>query len=324
MLLWAVILVAFLAISPQPAFAKNDPNAPKPKVEKNQPIPDEQIKQRIDEHIQQLNEKLNLTKKQKKAVRRVLENEAKEIQALRSDQSPSTSPKNEKIQSLRQNTNDKINKILTLDQQKKFAQLKEQTQADILQKLTSQQLDRLDKELNLTEDQKNTIGPILENNLKELRAVIDSNSLTDAQKPEKIKAVHQLTKEQINKILTPDQHAKFAQAKEHLRQTPEQRINNRIDRLTEELNLTEKQKKAIRSIFENETKELAAVFNDNSLTREQKFTKTSTVRKATREQLNKILTPQQQVKFEQTKDKAAERRAQPGRIRPSAPHDSNL
>ncbi len=324
MLLWTAILLAIFVIFPPPAFAKNDPNAQKPKVENKQLTPKEQTEQRIEEQIRQLDEKLNLTKKQKKAVRRTFKNEAKDLQSLRGDQALSPVQKAEKIQAIRRQTRENMNKILTADQQTKLAQAEEHALADVLQQHTNKRVEKLSKELNLTEEQKKALAPILENEAKDFQAVRDSNSLTDSQKAEKVKATLQLTRDQLNKILTPDQQAKFAQLKEQTRQESiQQRTSKRIQMFSEDLNLTEEQKKAVAPVFENEAKEIAVILSDKSLPREQRAAKTRAVRQATRDQLNKILTPEQRIKFEQAKDKATERPGPPGRIRPSAPPDSN-
>ena len=76
------------------------------------------------------------------------------------------------------------------------------------------QLERLTKELNLTDEQKAQVKPILDEQSKQMRATQEDTSLTQDQKREKMKQIHQTTHSQINGVLTPEQQKKFAEMKE--------------------------------------------------------------------------------------------------------------
>jgi len=75
-------------------------------------------------------------------------------------------------------------------------------------------LQELSTELNLTDDQKTQIKPILQGEFKQLKAVHDDASLSDDQKSSKMTEIHNGAKGQINSILTPDQQKKLAEIKE--------------------------------------------------------------------------------------------------------------
>ena len=75
-------------------------------------------------------------------------------------------------------------------------------------------LEWLSKELNLTDEQKAQVKPILDEQSKQMRATQEDTSLTQEQKHEKMKQIHQTTHSQINGILTPEQQKKFAELKE--------------------------------------------------------------------------------------------------------------
>jgi len=76
------------------------------------------------------------------------------------------------------------------------------------------QLERLSKELNLTDEQKEKVKPILDEQTKQMHATEEDSSLTQEQKREKMKQIHETTHSQINDILTPEQEKKFAALKE--------------------------------------------------------------------------------------------------------------
>src|SRR3984893_17554202 len=72
----------------------------------------------------------------------------------------------------------------------------------------------LSQHLNLTKDQKKQLQPILADEFKQMRAVGEDASLTQDQKREKMKQIHEASRPQVQAILTPEQQQKFAQMKE--------------------------------------------------------------------------------------------------------------
>ena len=75
-------------------------------------------------------------------------------------------------------------------------------------------LEWLSKELNLTDEQKAKVKPILDDQSKQMHATQEDTSLSQEQKRDKMKQIHQTTHSQINEILTPEQQKKFAALKE--------------------------------------------------------------------------------------------------------------
>jgi Spy/CpxP family protein refolding chaperone len=75
-------------------------------------------------------------------------------------------------------------------------------------------LQELSSELNLTDDQKTQLKPVLQGEFKQLKAVNDDASLSADQKQSKMTEIHEGAKSQINSILTPEQQKKLAEMKE--------------------------------------------------------------------------------------------------------------
>jgi Spy/CpxP family protein refolding chaperone len=75
-------------------------------------------------------------------------------------------------------------------------------------------LEKLSSELNLTDDQKTQLKPVLQSEVKQLKAVHDDTSLSPDQKEAKMKEIHEGAKGQIGSILTPEQQQKLAAMKE--------------------------------------------------------------------------------------------------------------
>jgi periplasmic protein CpxP/Spy len=75
-------------------------------------------------------------------------------------------------------------------------------------------LQKLATQLQLTDDQKAKIKPLLQEQYTQLKSVHDDTSLSDEQKKAKMKAIHQDYHSQIQAVLTPEQQKKYAAMKE--------------------------------------------------------------------------------------------------------------
>ena len=76
------------------------------------------------------------------------------------------------------------------------------------------QLQMLAEKLNLTDDQKTKLKPILQDEAQQMKAVHEDASLSPDQKHAKMKSIHESFRGQINGVLTPEQQAKWKQMKQ--------------------------------------------------------------------------------------------------------------
>ena len=80
-----------------------------------------------------------------------------------------------------------------------------------------QHLQMLSEKLNLTDDQKAKLKPILQDQMQQMKAVHTDSSLSPEQKESKMKSIHESIHDQINAVLTPEQQAKFKEMQhEHM------------------------------------------------------------------------------------------------------------
>jgi Spy/CpxP family protein refolding chaperone len=141
----------------------------------------------------------------------------KQHSAIQNDASLTADQKKEKMKALRQSQMQKMNAILTPDQQTKMKAFRKQWwQHQNMQKKRGQMMQQLD----LTTDQKNQMKALHETTLQQRNAIQNDANLTADQKKEKMKELHKTRMEKVNAILTPDQQAKM----KALRQ---QRMQNR-------------------------------------------------------------------------------------------------
>jgi periplasmic protein CpxP/Spy len=80
-------------------------------------------------------------------------------------------------------------------------------------------LEWLSKQLNLTDDQKTKLKPILDDESSQMKSIHEDSSLSQDQKRDKMKELRESTDTKIEDVLTPDQQTKFkelnAERKEH-------------------------------------------------------------------------------------------------------------
>jgi periplasmic protein CpxP/Spy len=88
-----------------------------------------------------------------------------------------------------------------------------QAQSSMHQRQHANRLDWLSKQLNLTDEQKAKIKPILDDEGKQMRTMREDTSLSQQQRHDKMMQLHETADSQINDVLTPEQQKKFAALK---------------------------------------------------------------------------------------------------------------
>jgi hypothetical protein len=76
-----------------------------------------------------------------------------------------------------------------------------------------QKLQKLSSALNLTDDQKTEIKPILQREVQKLKAIRNDSSMSDEQKRAQAQEVHVAARSEIQSLLTPKQQQKLEQMK---------------------------------------------------------------------------------------------------------------
>jgi periplasmic protein CpxP/Spy len=82
-------------------------------------------------------------------------------------------------------------------------------------------LEEMSKQLNLTDEQKAKLKPILQDEGQQLQALHSDTSLSHDQKMAKAKEIREAHKSQINSVLTPDQQQKWAEMKKNAKEHKE-------------------------------------------------------------------------------------------------------
>ena len=96
------------------------------------------------------------------------------------------------------------------------------TQSDEARAQLQEALTQISTELNLTDEQKEKIKPILQSEFSQLKTVRDDTSMSPDLKKAKAKDIHDSASTQISSILTPEQQQKWQSMKERAREEREQ------------------------------------------------------------------------------------------------------
>jgi Spy/CpxP family protein refolding chaperone len=157
------------------------------------------------------------------------------------------------------------------------------------------------EKLNLTDSQKVSIKAIFDADANQVKAIRQNSSLSQEQKRTEIKVIWQKRVQEVNSILTPQQQQKFAELKKNAFHKRHNQVKHRLAFLARRLDLTDEQKTSIKAVFTADANEIKAVRQDNSLTQEQKTAKIKGIWQNKQEQINAVLTPEQQAKLAELK-----------------------
>ncbi|MDD5200903.1 MAG: hypothetical protein PHC88_13995 [Terrimicrobiaceae bacterium] len=85
-------------------------------------------------------------------------------------------------------------------------------------------------------------------------------------------------------------------------------IEERLDRMKKDLSLSDDQIGKLKAIFDEQKTALDPIFQDKSLSREQKREKAKPIMEDTKKKINEVLTPEQQTKLEAIRKQHQEQR----------------
>lgn len=147
-------------------------------------------------------DRLNLTDDQKSQLKSLRDQQHQQMQALRQDQSLTAEQRQAKARELHQQFQSQMKSILTPEQQAQMQQMRSRRGGPMAG-------------LNLTDDQRAKLQPIMEQQRQQIDAVRKDTSLTQQQKQEKVRGIHQNTMSQMQGLLTPEQQQQWQQRQQN-------------------------------------------------------------------------------------------------------------
>lgn len=142
----------------------------------------------------------NLTGEQREKVRTILHDAVPRGIAIHDNMKLAPDDKREKLETLKNATKTRIEKVLTPAQREKAAHWRET--AEVKVKAT---LERIADQLNLSPDQRAKIKPIVAHSFEQAKALRGDMSLTVAQKFVRLHEIHRAARARVDEVLTPQQ-----------------------------------------------------------------------------------------------------------------------
>ena len=194
--LMSLCLVAALAAQSAPAPSDNATAAP----QKTMP--------RHRGGFERMAQQLNLTDQQKTQIQGFTQAGRRQALSIKQDTSLTPEQKRDKFRQLRASTHQQVLGVLTPEQQQQMKQLRSRHAG---RGRGRGPLARL----NLTDDQRTKIRPILKSSRQQAQAVRNDTTLTPEQKQAKIRGIHQGAMSQMNSLLTPEQQQQWQEMRQH-------------------------------------------------------------------------------------------------------------
>jgi putative sterol carrier protein len=151
----------------------------------------------------------------------------------------------------------------------------------------------LAKQLQFTEDQKQSLKNIQSGYKIKLAALNKQPDITVAAYREKLKTIHREKSAQINAMLSPEQKATLQQLKEKRKAIAKINAKVRVEKLQVQLGLSSSQAAQLKEIRNNTFAQLKALRSDSSLGAEEKRTAFKSLMANQKQQSSAVLTPEQ-------------------------------
>jgi Spy/CpxP family protein refolding chaperone len=174
------------------------------------------------------------------------------------------------------------------------------------------------QELNLTESQKAELKAQRESAKAQLEAIKADASLTDAQKAEKAKVIHQEQKTKMQALLTTEQKAKMAESRK-AQAAKGKEMGEKRKQAYNDLNLTSDQSAKLKAQKEASKTKIDAIKNNSSLTEEQKKAQVKEVMKSSKADMKNILTAEQMKKMQEMKKNHHRKGMKDGKMKKETP-----
>lgn len=193
-----VTVAGALSLQPTTRAAKENAPAPPPRGDRVSAL---------RERMQETARELNLTDEQKEKLRTIIRERLEKLRDLRQDNSLSRQERIEKLKASREDLIAEVKKVLTPEQFEKWRA--RQGQPDGVARRRIAGLHEAIQDLNLTDQQKEQLKPIYQEQMARLQALRQDTTLSIPEKLDKLKAMHAEIAPKLKKILTAKQYAKW-------------------------------------------------------------------------------------------------------------------
>ncbi|MEO7312679.1 MAG: hypothetical protein ABIX01_19995 [Chitinophagaceae bacterium] len=158
------------------------------------------------------------------------------------------------------------------------------------------------EQLNLSDDQKAQMKASRADFHKQMKALESNENQTVKQLRDQRASLAKAQKAKFESILTPDQKSKMTEMKVKGRQKHEEHFAKHIDKMKQELNLSDNQVATIKKNQEANSGKIKAIMQNDQLDRTAKKEQLKAMRAEMKQNMDKILTKEQQEKMESKRE----------------------
>jgi Spy/CpxP family protein refolding chaperone len=159
-------------------------------------------------------QQLGLSDAQKSQIQNYLKDSRSQLEVLRNDTTLTPDQRRTQAQQIRQTTKDKVQSVLTPDQQTQLAQLRTQAQQKAQarrEQFVDQRLARMTSRLGLNANQSAAIKSLTDTARTQAQAIRENTALSQDQKIQQLQDLRKSTRDQVVAQLTPEQKTQLDQ-----------------------------------------------------------------------------------------------------------------
>jgi protein CpxP len=161
----------------------------------------------LRERIQDTVKELNLTEEQRQKLQVIVRAQATKLRDLRQDSGLSPAERRQKVQALREEITSQVKQVLTPEQFEKWQA--RQGRLGAAGRAPLARVQEAIRDLNLTDQQKEQLKPIYQEQAEKLRELYLDSSLSIPEKLEKLKGMRAEIAPKLKKVMDADQYAKW-------------------------------------------------------------------------------------------------------------------
>jgi periplasmic protein CpxP/Spy len=178
----------------------------------------------LRERMQETAKELNLTDEQKEKLQTIIRSQMGKLRDLRQDTSLTAEDKKEKARAIREEITAEVKKVLTPEQFEKWKA--KQGQLGGVGGAPLARVQEAIKELNLTDQQKEQLKPLYQEQTQKLLELYQDSSLSIPEKLEKLKGMLKENAPKLKKVMDAEQYAKWEKDVNQWLEQLQQRFQN--------------------------------------------------------------------------------------------------
>jgi Spy/CpxP family protein refolding chaperone len=169
------------------------------------------------------------------------------------------------------------------------------------------QMGMMMKGINFSEAQKAQLKANRESSKQQMMELNKNENITVKEYKARREAIHNSQKEQMDKLLTPEQKNQLAQNKMELQKKHEINAAKRMDKMKTNLNLSDDQMNQLKANRDASKAKIKAIKENNQLSQTEKKAQLMTLKEAQKKNLQQVLTPEQMTKMEEMRNNHEEK-----------------